>query len=118
MHPALCLQQKCTIFEIVELVLELKMANQVASGSKGPKCCCGVCVDEDVGNSFHRCLICKGRTRAGICFVEESLEGLNGICHACAKVRDDGNAKVRDNEKKAAHFRGEVIRCAHPTDSQ
>ena len=53
------------------------------SDVNGPKCCCGC--GHFVGKSFHKCILCQGRVWAGICFVEESLEGVNGTCHACAK---------------------------------
>ena len=75
----------------MELIIESEMAALQTgvvpnlNGSKGPKCPCGVCVDKEVGNSFHKCKICRRRVWAGICFAEESLEGVNGTCHACAK---------------------------------
>ena len=53
--------------------------------AKGKKlCCCGCKIP--VGNSFHKCVKCKGTVYAGICFVDGGGEyGLNGTCAKCAE---------------------------------
>ena len=68
------------------------------SDVNGPKCCrgCG-----HILNSFHKCILCQGRVRAGIGFVGDGEEGVNGTCKVCAKGRgaDAGKERVDCNEK-------------------
>ena len=56
--------------------------NQDAKSSESEDCCCGF--KNKVGDSFHKCLKCRGRVFAGICFVDGGENGVNGTCFRCA----------------------------------
>ena len=55
---------------------------QDAQSFESEDCCCGC--KHKVGKSFHKCLICRGRVYAGICFIDEGENGVNGTCFKCA----------------------------------
>jgi hypothetical protein len=55
---------------------------QDAKSSESEDCCCG-CKNK-VGKSFHKCLKCRGRVFAGICFIDGGENGVNGTCFRCA----------------------------------
>ena len=85
------------------------------SDVNGPKCCCGC--GHFVGQSFHKCILCQGRVRGGICFVGDGEEGVNGTCKACAK-RGSGRRERESRLQREDRFPGGTIFCGHPTDSQ